>query len=221
MKKFWLFALLFATLSSLTIAQNNPVVGTWVAKAVNRTITLKITEENNTIAGNLEGMGEPFTLTGKVNGVKAEGTASSASGDAFFSFIVTGDNLNLTLMNFDTNGKPDNQTAVTVSLERDFGPKVQAGFSVPGFAPPPEDPLIASWQNSSILISIKANGTNKYVGNITINKVKTTFAATGKASSLKGSFKLSGKNKTFTAKLENDRLKFVLDGKTYMLGRVR
>jgi hypothetical protein len=214
--------LLFVGLATgVILAQFTGVQGEWIAKAVNRTISLKIEEVSGVITGTLDGMGETFNLKGQLNGLKAEGTATSASGEAYFFFEVKGDSLSLTLANFDQNGKPDSSSAVTVVLDRDFGPKAQAGFSVPGFAPPPIDPLIATWRNASIVLSLKNIGPNKYTGIIEITKQKATVNATGNHMNLKGSFKLGQKNKAFSAKLENDRLKFVLDGKTHILGRAR
>ena len=203
------------------LAQPTGVNGEWVAKAVNRTISLKIEESAGIVTGTLDGMGETFRLNGRLTGFKAQGTASSASGEAFFSFEVKSDALSLTLANFDSQGQPDLSSGVTVVLERDFGPKAQAGFSVPGFAPPPEDPLIAIWRNANLVLSLKNAGANKYTGTIEIAKQKATISATGNHMNLKGSFKLGKQNKVFSAKLESDRLKFVLDGKTQTLGRVR
>jgi hypothetical protein len=209
-------------LFSVALAQQfTGVQGEWIAKAVNRTISLKIEEVNGVVTGTLDGMGETFNLKGQLKGMKAEGTATSPSGEAYFSFIVSGDSLSLTLANFDQNGQPDSNSAVTVVLDRDFGPKAQAGFNVPGFAPPPIDPLIATWRNASITLTLKNVGANKYTGTIEINKQKATLTATGNHMNLKGSFKLGKQTKTFSAKLENDRLKFVLDGKTLVLGRTR
>ncbi len=203
------------------LAQPTGVNGEWVAKAVNRTISLKIEEAAGLVTGTLDGMGETFRLSGRLTGFKAEGTATSASGEAYFSFEVKQDTLSLTLANFDSQGKPDSSSGVTVVLERDFGPKAQAGFSVPGFAPPPEDPLIATWRNANIILTLKSNGANKYTGTIEISKQKVAITAAGNHMNLKGSFKLGKQNKAFSAKLESDRLKFILDGKTQTLGRAR
>jgi hypothetical protein len=208
-------------LLGLIHAQINNIQGEWVAKAINRTINLKLQISTNNLTGTLEGMGETLTLNGQLTGSKATGTATGTSGEAYFALEVKGDTLTLTLANFDQNGKPDLNNAVTVQLERDFGPKAQDGFNVPGFAPPPEDPLIATWRNANISLSLKSAGTNKYTGTIIITKQKAILSATGNHMNLKGSFKLGKQNKTFTAKLENDRLKFILDGKTQILGRAR
>ena len=182
----------------LVLAQVIVVKGEWIAKAVNRTISLKLEEVAGVVTGTLDGMGDTFTLKGKLNGLKAEGTASSASGEAYFSFEVKGDSLSLTLANFDQNNKPDLSSAVTVILDRDFGPKAQAGFSVPGFAPPPIDPLIATWRSASIVLSLKNIGPNKYTGTIEMTKQKAVVSATGNHMNLKGSFMLGKQNKTFT-----------------------
>ncbi len=211
--------LVFAQATST--AQFTGIQGEWIAKAVNRTISLKIEEVGGVITGTLDGMGDTFSLKGQLNGLKAEGTATSVSGEAYFFFEVKGDSLSLTLANFDQNGKPDSSSAVTVVLDRDFGPKAQAGFSVPGFAPPPIDPLIATWRNANVVLSLKNVGPSKYTGTIEIAKQKAVITATGNHMNLKGSFKLGKQNKAFSAKLENDRLKFVLDGKTQILGRAR
>jgi hypothetical protein len=212
---------MLAQATGVALAQATGVKGEWIAKAVNRTISLKIEEVAGVITGTLDGMGETFTLKGQLNGLKAEGTATSTSGEAYFSFVVKGDSLSLSLANFDQNGKPDLSSAVTVVLERDFGPKAQAGFSVPGFAPPPIDPLIATWRNANVILSLKNLGPSKYTGTIEMAKQKAVITATGNHMNLKGSFKLGQQNKTFSAKLENDRLKFVMDGKTQILGRAR
>ncbi len=211
----------FLLFLGLVLAQPTGIAGEWVAKAVNRTISLKIEESSGLVTGTLDGMGETFKLAGRLTGFKAEGTATSASGEAYFSFEVKGDALSLTLANFDSQGKPDSSNAVTVGLERDFGPKAQAGFSVPGFAPPPEDPLIATWRNANVVLTLKSNGANKYTGTIEISKQRVAVSATGNHQNLKGSFKLGKQTKAFSGKLESDRLKFILDGKTQILGRAR
>ena len=209
-------------LLGLALAQaNTGVTGNWIAKAVNRTISLTITESGGVIAGTLEGMGDTFTLSGTLNGMKCEGTATSAVGTAYFKFEVKADTLTLTLANFDEQGKPDSSSAVTVPLDRDFGPKAVDAFQIGGFAPPPTDPLIATWRNTTISLTLRSAGANKYTGTIEIAKQKGVVTATGNYMNLKGSFKLAGKNKTFSAKLETDRLKFILDGKTQLLGKAR
>jgi hypothetical protein len=217
-----LLALFSSLLLGLGLAQNlTGVTGGWIAKAVNRTISLKLEEASGVLTGTLEGMGETFTLNGRLTGTKAEGTATSASGEAYFKLEVKGDVLTLTLANFNENNQPDLATGVTVQLDRDFGPKAQDAFQIAGFATPPTDPLIASWKNSSLLVTLKGAGTNKYTGSIELNKQKATISATGNHMNLKGSFKLGKVTKNFSAKLENDKLKFVLDGKTQVLLKVR
>jgi hypothetical protein len=219
--------LLFVLFSSLVLGlafaqqQFEGVPGEWIAKAVNRTISLRIEVTGGVLTGTLDGMGETFTLNGRLNGMKAEGTATSPSGEAYFKFEVKGDVLTLTLANFNENNQPDLASGVTVQLERDFGPKAQDAFQIAGFDAPPADPLLASWKNSSLLLTLKSAGTNKYTGSIEINKQKATISATGNAKSLKGSFKLGNITKAFSAKLESDKLKFVLDGKTQVLSKVR
>ncbi len=205
----------------LVLAQNAAVTGLWLAKGVNRTIKLTLNESAGMLSGTLEGMGETFSLNGRLTGMKAEGTATSPNGEAYFMLEIRKDVLSLTLANYNEAGTPDLKNGVTVQLERDFGPKAQTGFTVPGFAPPPEDPLIATWRNSSLVLTLKSNGANKYTGTIEIAKQKASLTATGNPSNLKGSFKLGKTNKTFSAKLEVDRLRFVMDGKTQILGRVR
>lgn len=197
------------------------VLGDWVAKAVNRTITLKLEEANGVLTGTLEGMGETFTLNGKRNGTKAEGTATSPSGEAYFKLEVKGDILSLTLANFNEQNQPDLANGVSVQLDRDFGPKAQDAFQIAGFAAPPADPLIANWKNATMLITLKSAGSNKYTGSIEINKQKAALTGTGNANALKGSFKLGKILKYFSAKLEKDTLRFVLDGRTQVLLKVR
>ncbi len=222
--KFQRFYFIFSSLLLLTgliLAQTNGVTGEWIAKGENRTISLKVEVIQGAISATLDGMGETFTLKGNLTALQSEGTATSVNGEAYYKFIVKEDTLTLTLANYDQTGKPDMSTAVTVILERDFGPKAQAGFNVPGFAPPPEDPLIATWRNTNINLTLKNAGKNKYTGTIELNKQKANITATGNAKSLKGTFKLGKVTKYFSAKLENDRLKLILDGKTQTLGRVR
>jgi hypothetical protein len=218
----FLLPLFSSLLLGLGLAQNfTGVAGDWIAKAVNRTISLKLEEASGVLTGTLEGMGETFTLNGRFSGNKAEGTATSPSGEAYFKLEFKGDVLTLTLANFNENNQPDLSTAVTVQLDRDFGPKAQDAFQIAGFATPPTDPLLATWKNSSLLVTLKSAGNNKYTGSIELNKQKATLNATGNHTNLKGSFKLGKVTKNFSAKLENDKLRFVLDGKTQVLLKVR
>jgi hypothetical protein len=221
--KMKLLTLFSSLLLGLAFAQPQfeGVGGDWIAKAINRTISLKIEITNGVLSGTLEGMGEPFTLSGRLVGTKAEGTATSQSGEAYFKIEVKGDVLTLTLANLNENNQPDLASGVTVQLDRDFGPKAQDAFQIAGFAAPPSDPLLASWKNPSLFVTIKGAGTNKYTGSIEINKQKATISATGNHMNLKGSFKLGKVTKFFSAKLENEKLKFVLDGKTQVLSKVR
>jgi hypothetical protein len=218
-----LLTLFSSLLLGLALAQPQfeGVGGDWIAKAVNRTISLKIEVTNGVLTGTLEGMGETFMLNGRLNGTKAEGTATSQSGEAYFKLEVKGDVLTLTLANFNENNQPDLASGVTVQLDRDFGPKAQDAFQIAGFDAPPADPLLASWKNSSLLVTLKSAGTNKYTGTIELNKQKAVLTATGNATSLKGSFKLGKVTKYFSAKLETDKLRFVLDGRTQVLSKVR
>ncbi|MFN3265778.1 MAG: hypothetical protein ACK41E_02960 [Deinococcales bacterium] len=197
------------------------VLGTWVARAVNRTVTLKLEESNGVLIGILEGMGETLRLNGKRDGMKAEGTTSSPSGEAYFKLEVKGDTLTLTLANFNEQNQPDFARGVTIQLDRDFGPKAQDAFQIAGFNTPPADPLVGSWKNATILLTLKGLGNNKYSGNIEINRQKATLGASGNSSALKGSFKLGKVQKYFSAKLEKDTLRFILDGRTQVLLRVR
>ncbi len=207
--------------SSFALAQG--VTGLWVAKGSNRTVKLNIQSANAQITATLEGMGETFTLSGKANDNRAEGKATNPSGGAaYFKWIVENDVLNLTLANFDANGKPDLGTAVKVALKRPEQPKAPAAFTVPGFAPPPDDLLLGKWNFKSIYLEFRA-GQIGYDVTMQIGKERNKFTAKGIPEKLRGTYRQGGRNRIMTAKLnvEKDLLMLMLDGKTYTLNRVR
>jgi hypothetical protein len=213
--------LMLLLVSSLAVAQG--FTGVWIAKGSNRTVTLKIQSSNGQIGGTLEGMGETFTLSGKANGNRAEGTAKNPSGVlAYFKWSIESDVLNLTLANFDSSGKPDPSTAVKIALKRPEGPKAQAAFTVPGFAPPPDDPVLGKWNFKSINLEFQAGKTG-YNVTLQIGKQRSKFTAKGIPENLRGTYRLGGRNRVMTAKIntEKDLLVVTLDGKTYTLARVR
>jgi hypothetical protein len=213
------FALLvFLLCSSLSLAVD--ASGTWLIKGVDRTVTLQLTITGDAVTGTLEGVQEIMTLEGKLIGSTAEGTVTNSQGSAYFKFDFTTEALTLVLANLDAGGKPDKSSAVTFNLKRPEGPKVEVGFQIAGFAAPSSDPLLGAWVSGTMRLELK-NTNGKYSGRIILGKSAFALTATGNASSLKGTFKQGKTVKTFTAKFANDQLTMTLDGKKYVLAKVR
>jgi hypothetical protein len=210
--------LVFLLCSSLSLAAD--ASGTWLIKGVDRTVTLQLTVTDDVVTGTLEGVQETMTLEGKLIGSTAEGKVTNSLGVAYFKFDFTSEALALTLANFDGGGKPDQSSAVIFNLKRPEGPKAQVGFQIAGFAAPSSDPLLGAWVTGTMRLEL--NGTSgKYSGRIIIGKSAFALTATGNASGLKGTFKQGKIVKTFTAKFANDQLTMTLDGKKYVLAKVR
>jgi hypothetical protein len=219
----WFLPLLVFVLSSLAFTQATDLSGMWLAQGLDRTVTLQLEVTGEVVTGTLEGVQEVMTVTGKLRGNIAEGTVTNSLGSAYFKFDFTSEQLVMTLANFDAQGKPDTSSAAVFTLKRPEGPKVEVGFQVAGFAAPQSDPLLGAWVLNSLRLELRTGAAKgKYTGRIFIGNQKANITASGSASSLKGSFKLGKVTKSFTSKLgRDDRLTLVLDGKTYVLSRVR
>ncbi len=210
-------------LVGLVRAADVDVSGVWLAKGVDRTVTLTLIVDGDAVTGTLEGVQEVMTVTGTLNSNTAEGTVTNSLGSAYFKFDFTTDQLTMTLANLDAAGKPDAATAVKFQLKRPEGPKVELGFQVAGFAAPSSDPLLGAWVLKTMRLEIRAAATKgKYEGRVLIGQLRASMTAKGTSSNLNGSFKSGKVTKSFNAKLgSDDRLAFALDGKTYLLSRVR
>lgn len=223
--KRWLFVLLWLVGSSVALGAD--LAGIWLLKGVDasgavKTVTLTLTVDGVKISGTLTGVQDVMNLSGTLTGNAGEGTVTNSSGKAFFTFVVVGDTLNLTLANLDASGKPLLATGVLFALKRPEGPKAAVSFQVAGFGTPPTplpaDPLLGIWIANGLRLEL-SGVIGKYVGTIITGKDKAAVTVTGSPSSLKGTFKLGKVVKNFTARLEGERLVLVLESKKYVLAR--
>jgi hypothetical protein len=215
-----LLALLMFLLASSVQAQSIDVSGTWLAKAVDRTVTLELSVDGANVSGTLEGVEGVMQVAGTLKGSAAEGTVTNDNGSAYFKFVVGDAGLRLTLANFDALGKPMLNEAAVFDLKRPEGPKATVAFQIAGFNTPPRDPMPGIWVIANLRLELKG-ASGKYTGALQLGSSKGAVSVTGKPENLRGTWTVGKTKKTFSARLEGEKLVLVVDNKRYVLSRVR
>ncbi|MFN3265777.1 MAG: hypothetical protein ACK41E_02955 [Deinococcales bacterium] len=103
--------------SSLVFASG--ISGVWrLTTPDGQVITLQLQEGSGQVSGNMQLDGEQFTLQGRSNGSRAEGTWRGNGEEGFFVLSVQGNTLNFAFGDFDENGQADPSTAQEVVFSR-------------------------------------------------------------------------------------------------------
>jgi small nuclear ribonucleoprotein (snRNP)-like protein len=215
-----LLALLGLLLLTSSFAGAADVSGTWLAKAVDRTVTLELDVDGAKVTGTLEGVQGTMQLSGTLTDDAAEGTVTNDQGSAYFKFVADDTQLRLTLANLDADGKPMLNGAAVFALKRPEAPKASVAFQIAGFATPPSDPLLGIWVLGNARLELKGKS-GKYTGTLQLGGSRGAVSVAGSASGLKGTWTVGKAKKSITARMDGDRLVVTVDGKRYVLNRVR
>jgi hypothetical protein len=222
--KHWLLVL--ATLIfGIALAQS--LSGTWILKLQDGSvITLVLQESGGQLQGTLTGNGVTLQLEGNSDGVNAEGTITSQSGQAAFRLTVQGNNLTLVVADLDPNtDQVDESTAQTFLFTRGNANSSNANSSLPNPAntvkPNPNlpDPLLGRFTSKDMILEILGSN-GKYQGIITLNNQKYAMTGQGSNGILRGQFVAKGSTYLFEARVKQNTMTVLLNGKTYLLNRI-
>ena len=216
--KRWLLVLMALMLG---IATAQTLSGTWVLLLENGSVlTLLLQESGGQVQGTLTGNGVTLQLEGESDGVNAQGTVSSQNEQADFRLTVQGNNLTLVVTDLDPNtGQADESTAQTFQFTRQGSPSSSNPTPpVTTVKPNLPDPLIGRFNSKDM--SLEIAGTNgKYKGTITLGNQKYAISGEGGNGVLRGSFVVKGSTYLFEARVNQNAMTVLLNGKTYKLSR--
>lgn len=221
--KHWLLVLT-ALILNIAIAQS--LSGTWILKLQNGSIlTLVLQESGAQVQGTLTGNGVTLQLEGETDGVNAEGTVRSQNEQAVFRLSVQNNNLTLVVSDLDPNtGEVNQNTAQTLQFSRGNPNSSNPGSSLPNPAntvkPNPNlpDPLIGRFASKDMTLEILGNN-GSYKGTITLIKQKYAMTGQGSNGILRGQFVAKGSTYLFEARVKQNTMTVLLNGKTYTLNR--
>jgi hypothetical protein len=168
-------------------------------------------------------------LEGETDGVNAEGTVFSQNEQAVFRLTIQGNNLTLVVANLDPNTDAvDESTAQTFQFTRSNSSSSNSGTtssSVPNPAntvkPNPNlpDPLLGRFTSTDMILEI-VGGNGSYKGAITLAKQKYAMIGQGGNGLLHGQFVAKGSTYLLEARVKQNTMTVLLNGKTYLLNRV-
>ncbi len=215
--------ILTALILGVAVAQN--LSGTWVAKLQNGSIlTLVLQEMDGQIQGTLTGNGVTLQLEGDSNGVSAEGTISSQTEQAVFQLTLLSNTLTLVISEIDPNtGEANQSTAQTFLFSRNSSSSNQTpGKPTPNntVVPNPNlpDPLLGRFVGKDMTLEV-LGGNGSYKGAITLAKQKYAMTGQGGNGVLRGQFVAKGSTFLFEARVKQNNMTVLLNGKTYALSR--
>ncbi len=221
--KHWLLIL---TMLILGVAIAQGLSGTWTSKLPNGSIlTLVLQETDGQIQGTLTGNGVTLQLEGDSNGVSAEGTLSSQTEQAAFQLTLLSNTLTLVVADIDPNtGEANQSTAQTFQFSRSNSSSSNAtpGNPTPSntVIPNPNlpDPLLGRFVGQDMTLEV-LGGKGSYKGAITLAKQKYAMTGQGGNGVLRGQFLAKGSTFLFEAKVKQNNMTVLLNGKTYALKR--
>ncbi len=216
--KHWLLVLT-ALILGVAVAQS--LNGIWVAKLQNGSVlTLVLQETDGQIQGTLTGNGVTLQLEGDSNGVSAEGTLSSQTEQAVFQLTLLSNTLTLVVADIDPNtGEANQSSAQTFQFSRSNSSSSN---------PPPNntvipnpnlpDPLLGRFIGQDMTLEV-LGGNGNYKGAITLAKQKYAMTGQGGNGVLRGQFVAKGSTFLFEARVKQNSMTLLLNGKTNLLSR--
>ncbi len=216
--KHWLLVLT-ALILGVAVAQS--LSGTWVVKLQNGSVlTLVLQETDGQIQGTLTSNGVTLQLEGDSNGVSAEGTLSSPTEQAVFQLTLLSNTLTLVIAEIDPNtGEANQNTAQTLKFSRsNSGSSAQNPGSTVIPNPNLPDPLLGRFIGKDLTLEVMG-GNGSYKGAITLAKQKYAMTGQGGNGVLRGQFVAKGSTYLFEARVKQNSMTVLLNGKTYALSR--
>lgn len=216
--KHWLLVFT-ALILGVAIAQN--LSGTWVAKLPNGSVlTLVLQETDGQIQGTLTGNGVTLQLEGDSNGVSADGTIHSQTEQAVFQLSLLSNTLTLVVADIDPNtGEANQSTAQTFQFSRSNSSSSNA---IPGNTALPNpnlpDPLLGRFVGQDMTLEV-LGGNGSYKGAMTLAKQKYAVTGQGGNGILRGQFVAKGSTFLFEARVKQNNMTVLLNGKTHALKR--
>ncbi len=216
--KHWLLVLT-ALILGVAIAQS--LSGTWTSKLQNGSVlTLVLQEKDGQIQGTLTGNGVTLQLEGDSNGVSAEGTIGNQTEQAVFQLSLLSNTLTLMIAEIDPNtGEANQSTAQTFQFSRSTSSSSNPNPNntvIPN--PNLPDPLLGRFIGKDMTLEVLgANG--NYKGAITLGKQKYAMTGQGGNGVLRGQFVAKGSTYLFEARVKQNSMTVLLNGKTYVLSR--
>ena len=218
--KRWLLVLMALMLG---IATAQSLSGTWTLKLQNGgVLTLVIQESGGQVQGTLTGNGVTLQLEGELNGSDAEGIITNQNEQAVFRLAVQGNNLTLIVTDLDPNtGQADQSTAQTFEfIRQNAATSSNPTPPITTLKPNPNlpDPLIGRFNSKEMSLEI-AGANGKYKGTIMLSNQKYAMTGQGSNGVLRGSFSAKGSTYLFEARVNQNAMTVLLNGKTYKLSR--
>ncbi len=218
--KHWLL-ILTALLLGVAIAQG--LSGTWTSTLQNGSVlTLVLQETDGQIQGTLTGNGVTLQLEGDSNGVSAEGTIGNQTEQAAFQLTLLNNTLTLVVADIDPNtGEANQSSAQTFQFSRSNPTSSNATPSIPNSSlPNPNlpDPLLGRFVGKDLTLEI-LGGNGSYRGAITLAKQKYAMTGQGGNGVLHGQFVAKGSTYLFEARVKQNSMTVLLNGKTHALNR--
>jgi hypothetical protein len=215
--KHWLLVFT-ALMLGVAIAQS--LGGTWTSKLPNGSVlTLVLQETDGQIQGTLTGNGVTLQLEGDSNGVSAEGTLSSQTEQAAFQLTLLSNTLTLVIADIDPNtGEANQSSAQTFQFSRNSSSSVQTPSNTVIPNPNLPDPLLGRFVGQDLTLEV-LGGNGSYKGAITLAKQKYAMTGQGGNGVLRGQFVAKGSTFLFEAKVKQNNMTVLLNGKTYLLKR--
>ncbi len=217
--KHWLL-IFTALILGVAIAQG--LSGTWTSKLQNGSVlTLVLQETDGQIQGTLTGNGVTLQLEGDSNGVSAEGTLSSQTEQAAFQLTLLSNTLTLVVAEIDPNtGEANQSTAQTFQFNRSNSnsgnPTTPNNTALPN--PNLPDPLLGRFVGQDMTLEILGSNGN-YKGAIMLGKQKYAMTGQGGNGILRGQFVAQNSTFLFEARVKQNSMTVLLNGKTYLLTR--
>jgi hypothetical protein len=216
--KHWLLVFT-ALILGIAIAQG--LTGTWTSKLQNGSVlTLVLQETDGQIQGTLSGNGVTLQLEGDSNGVSAEGTIGSQTEQAAFQLTLLNNTLTLVVAEIDPNtGEANQSTAQTFQFSRSSSSSSTPTTPNTVISNPNQpDPLLGRFVGQDMTLEV-LGGNGSYKGAITLAKQKYAMTGQGGNGVLRGQFVAKGSTFLFEARVKQNNMTVLLNGKTYALKR--